>query len=99
MSVLTINCDKWIKVTLQTNFPLCLFSDELLCRVNISLARKPSQTVREHLIQLQGPPYSPFEGHSELCEKVTCLYEHARYGAKVRIIFSFLVFSQTWCSL
>jgi len=63
-------------------FDLMSCLDELLSRVNIGLARKPSQNVRDHLMLLQGPPYSPFEGHSDLCENVTHLYEHARYGAK-----------------
>lgn len=63
-------------------FDLMSCLDELLCRVNISLARKPSQTIREHLISLQKPPYAPFEEKEELCEAVTFLYEHARYGAK-----------------
>ncbi|XP_065667230.1 protein C1orf43 homolog isoform X2 [Hydra vulgaris] len=63
-------------------FDLMSCLDELLSRVNISLARKPFQTVRQQLLLLQGPPYSPFDGYSELCELVTHLYEHARYGAK-----------------
>jgi len=41
--------------------------------------------VREHLVSLQSPPYAPFEGeeYTKLCEDVTQLYEHARYGSKV----------------
>ena len=60
--------------------------DELLSRVNVSLSRKPHQSVREHLTSLQGPPYSPFEGNTDLCENVACLYEQARYGDKVIIL-------------
>jgi len=56
--------------------------DELLCRVNILLVRKHNQSVRDHLKLLQGPPYSPFENLSDLCERTTCKYEHARYGSK-----------------
>lgn len=64
-------------------FDLMSCLDELLCRVNIVLVRKHHQSVREHLKMLQGPPYSPFEGLTELCEKATCKYEHARYGSKL----------------
>jgi len=37
------------------------------------------------LVSLQSPPYAPFEGeeYTKLCEDVTQLYEHARYGSKV----------------
>ena len=59
------------------------YLDELLCRVNILLVRKHNQSVRDHLKLLQGPPYSPFENLSDLCERTTCKYEHARYGSKV----------------
>eukprot|EP00111_Clytia_hemisphaerica_P023172 TCONS_00068167-protein len=65
-------------------FDLMSCLDELLSRVDFGLARKPSQNVREHLVSLQSPPYAPFEGkeYENLCEQVTRLYEHARYGAK-----------------
>ena len=60
--------------------------------MNISLARKPSQNVRDHLVSLQSPPYAPFEGneYAQLCEEVTRLYDHARYGLKVCRYFKLL---------
>lgn len=77
-------------------FDLMSCLDELLSRVNISLARKPSQNVRDHLISLQSPPYAPFEGneYAQLCEEVTRLYDHARYGAKEFCKADYIMYSE-----
>jgi len=62
-------------------FDLMNCLDDLLCRVNICLSRKPKQTVREHIKALQSQPYAPFQEDAILCEKVVTMYEHARFGA------------------
>eukprot|EP00112_Aurelia_sp_Birch-Aquarium-sp1_P021866 Seg599.9 transcript_id=Seg599.9/GoldUCD/mRNA.D3Y31 product="putative protein C1orf43-like" protein_id=Seg599.9/GoldUCD/D3Y31 len=63
-------------------FDLMSCLDDLLCRVDVCLASKPEQTIREHMEELQRPPYAPFVDCKELCDRVIARYEHARYGTR-----------------
>ena len=63
-------------------FDLMTCLNDLLCRVDVCLATKHGQTVKEHFMDLQKPPYAPFLDCKELCERVVEKYEHARYSCR-----------------
>jgi hypothetical protein len=60
--------------------------DDLLCSIDSEYCRESHQTIRDHLLSLQKPPRAPLAGSEDICDKVTQLYEHARYGKKVMIL-------------
>ena len=75
-------------------FDLMSCLDDLLCRVDVCLARKPGQSVKEHMENLQKPPYAPFVDCKDLCLRVVTMYEHARYGVKPFEVSDFEKFSE-----